>query len=745
MHKGRNKLLTLQKWWKAESFVFCLLLSVSVGLPAFVLLGGYAWFPAWGGILVWVMCFMAACLLFPYWKVTVNDVAKYLDRRLPELEESCALLLRPEEELGILEKLQAARTKERLAAVRIPRPLLKRLLMAVGSLAIGVLLSITLLTRGRGMVDFAPAGSHDSPGGAQVAGIRSVSIRIVPPAYTGHIVRQQNGASLRVEEGSLVSWELETEGDVHDLQLLFNDSLHLRLQAANPQHTVWRATRPAVRSGFYQFSTDGRLSEPYALEVIKDEPPHITIVTPKPYTVVDYGESTKIPLVVKLRDDYGIADALVVATVASGSGEAVKFKEQSIRFGERLDGGRASYDLQQVIDLTALGMRPGDELYFYCRAKDNHGQESRTDMYIISLPDTAQLMSLEGLTMSVDVKPEYFRSERQIIIETEQLLKEKDTIPLPAFHDRSNNLGIDQKLLRLRYGKFLGEEAEVGQAEVGPAPDSEGRQRSDGKGRRRSDGRETGGADPGELGSGSMVPGKDAGRPGGAIKPGDAGDASKILDAYTDKHDNAEDATYFEPTIKEQLKATLSEMWKAELRLRTYQPREALPYAYKALRLLKDLQQKSRAYVAKTGVRVTPWDPAKRLAGKLDDIAPPVQRLAAGRTIVPSPEKVLRIALGLLEVPVGEWGKGPWEILQEAMRRLGREASEHPEEYLKGYRAIRRILDGEAGTADVLAAQQAIRKLLPDVEAAPFVRGMPADEGLSGLYFHHINDPAGKP
>jgi hypothetical protein len=262
------------------------------------------------------------------------------------------------------------------------------------------------------------------------------------------------------------------------------------------------------------------------------------------------------------------------------------------------------------------------------------------------------------------------------------------------------------------------------------------------------------GSDRGKTGSAVQ-----GGKTGDAVKPGDVGDASKILEAFTDKHDNAEDATYFEPAIKEQLKATLSEMWKAELRLRTYQPREALPYAYKALRLLKDLQQKSRAYVAKTGVRVTPLDPAKRLVGKLDDIAPPVQRLAAGRAVVPSPEKVLRIALGLLEAPRGEWGRGSLEILQEAMRRLGREASEHPGEYLKGYQSMRRILEGDTGarsgeeryggrlegTADVLRAQQAIRRLLPDVEAAPFVRGMPADEGLSGLYFHHINDPSGKP
>jgi len=447
--------------------------------------------------------------------------------------------------------------------------------------------------------------------------------------------REQAVFNLEVEEGSLLSWEVLTGDSVHAVQFIFNDSLYLSLQPLDPGHTRWRATRAASRSGFYQVGVDGRLSELYTLEVIKDEPPRITIQTPKPYMVVDYGESMKVPLVVKLRDDYGVADASVLATVASGSGEAVKFKEQVIRFGRAFTGDQPAYDLQQTIDLAALGLKPGDELYFYCRAKDNHGQESRTDMYIISLPDTAQLMSLQGLTMSVDVKPEFFRSERQIIIDIEQLLREKDTLAVQSFNDRSNNLGIDQKLLRLRYGKFLGEEGEEGN--LGGPEDSE----------RPAESKKSG--KPGEVSkAGDAVRPGDVGKVGDAVKSGDLGDVEKILDAYTDKHDNAEDATYFEPAVKAQLKATLTEMWAAELRLRTFKPREALPFAYKALRLLKDLQQKSRAYVAKTGVRVTPLDPAKRLAGKLEGIAPPVQRpVVVGEA--PSAEQVLRIALGWVD------------------------------------------------------------------------------------------------
>src|SRR6202011_6109070 len=92
-----------------------------------------------------------------------------------------------------------------------------------------------------------------------------------------------------------------------------------------------------------------------------------------------------VPLLVRLQDDYGISDATIVATIASGSGEAVKFKEQVLRWEGAFTGYQPVYDLQKTIDLSALGLKPGDELYFYCRAKDNHEQESRSDMYIISL------------------------------------------------------------------------------------------------------------------------------------------------------------------------------------------------------------------------------------------------------------------------------------------------------------------------------------------------------------------------
>lgn len=693
-----------------QGLAFCGLLATVAGLLPI----GLPWYI---GLLCGCLCFIVLLLFFP-WKITVTDTARILDKSLPELEESSSLLLKSEHELGALEKLQVVRITGRLNNIRPRGPLQRKLIIAL-CLAGAVVVVRMIFRQHRSM---APAIVTAVTVRPIVAGIRTVNVRITPPAYTGRVVRDQQDLNLQVEEGALISWEIQTNVRVKKMGIIFNDSSTVGLKAVNPDSMLWRLSRIGDRSGFYQVKLNETLSDLYKLEVVHDEAPRISIKTPKAYTVVDIGESRRIPLIVKVQDDYGVSDATIVATVATGRGEAVKFKEQVLSFGKAFMQGQTVYDLRQALDLDALGVHPGDELYYYCRARDNHGQESRSDMYIISLPDTAKLMSLEGLATGLDIKPELFRSQRQIIIGTEQLLRDKDTLTTQAFNNKSNDLGIDQKLLRLRYGKFLGEEAEEG------------------------------GVDESFSAAG-----------GG---PGDFGNAAKVRDAFTDKHDNAEDATFFEPAIKQQLKATLTEMWNAELRLRTFRPQEALPYEYKALRLLKDLQQKSRAYVAKTGVRVTPLDMNKRLTGKLDEILEPRRHGIYDKKI--TDEDKLRMALSILDR--ASFSGPSMEILLEASRQLGKQAAVHPGEYLAGFQAMKRILadggDGGGGTsglegnrlpakstdgqmgnrqpareADLRLAQQAIRKMVSVPQANPSLRSIAPDAHLSRLYFNYVNEP----
>jgi len=328
-------------------------------------------------------------------------------------------------------------------------------------------------------------------------------------------------------------------------------------------------------------------------------------------------------------------------------------------------------------------------------------------MFIVRIEDTTGLMSLEGLASGIDVKPEYFRSQRQIIIETEKLLREKDTVPLQQFNNRSNNLGLDQKLLRLRYGKFLGEETEN---EIGSEDDHDQKTNAD------------------KAHTGNR----------------DFGNASAIMDAYTHKHDNAEDASFFEPELKAQLKATLAEMWKAELQLRIYKPAEALPFEYKALRLLKDLQQKSRVYVAKTNYKTTPLKPESRLTGDLDKILQPLVNSSIPKS--KEPIESMRMAIPVLEnlkngIPLKN---GEIEVLKQASQQLNLSAVSSPALYLTAVAAMRRIVEhvdkpGDIAPSDIALVENAFQMILPVHSKLPASPNTAPATNLSAQYFKNLN------
>lgn len=66
-------------------------------------------------------------------------------------------------------------------------------------------------------------------------------------------------------------------------------------------------------------------------------------------------------------------------------------------------------------------------------------------------------------------------------------------------------------------------------------------------------------------------------------------------------------------------------MWDAELYLRTHRPETALAYEYRALELLKQVQQANRQYVRKVGYELSPIPiDETRLTGTYDDFANPV-------------------------------------------------------------------------------------------------------------------------
>lgn len=673
---------------------------------------------------LFLIAFVIFNLIHPFWKIDAPGISRYLDRQFPELEESTGILLRPSNELSLLERLQQQKIKTLLTEIQTPAAPLKKLGLSVLVMVIGFGFSLIithLKPLGYTPEAYSQKDDHNIIKERIPVQIASFSLKISAPAYTGLPERKQQQFSVKAATGSLLKWEIRTNEPVKKLKLIFNDREVASLRSKDGLGIEWSFLKTIHQPGFYQVELDGKKSDLYQLELIPDLPVSIRIVQPKPHTTIDFGQPQRLSLMLHLNDDYGIKDASISATMASGKGEGVSFTEKKLLFDKGFNNSK-SMSLSKTIDLKSLGMKPGDELYFFVKALDNHGQASRSDVYFVSIVDTAELMSMAGMTNGINLVPEYFRSQRQIIMDTEKLLDEKPGITEESFKNRSNALGIDQRLLRLRYGKFLGEETET---EIGADHDhdhEEGHAHEEGhqhEGEEHHEEKETKATEK-------------------------FGDVKAIMDSYSHKHDIAEDATFFEPELKAQLKAVLTEMWSSELHLRTYKTREALPFEYKALRLLKDLQQKSRAYVAKTTVKVAQLKEEKRLSGELDKIVQPLQK----NTFEPLDKKkeLLKRALSALESRKAGaiFRTEELSLLRETEKYMVIAASDNPAVFLPALKGWRKLMTGSnSSEKEIAKVQGAIGRMIGPEQAVPQLPSAPPASNLYRKYFNALKKGEG--
>ncbi len=759
---ARSRLLALarrQQW----------LLLARVGAPALaawgLLVAGAHRYPAVGPVLLAVGLVCLAGLAFllrinrlPGWVwSTPAAVARQLNRLHPALEDSAGLLLQPAERLPLLGQLQQGRVAGRLAALAdAPAPLLPTRWRGTGWLTAGLLAAGALLwwvpmrraaIEGPGV---ALKFSAEKPRPGQPAAPRLGRLRLLvtPPAYTRLAAFAPPAASFACPQGAWVRWRVPVSGPAAGAPEL---EIGGQRRAMRPVSAPGSGTTSEFEisltlnaSALYRLRYAGQVSEDYAIEARPDQVPIIQIQSPKSYTLITAcGVPPVVPLRAVLRDDYGLTRAELVLTLAQGQGEAVKFRELRRDLSPALAGQPRQTTVASSLDLRALGLAPGDELYAYLTAQDNHGQTTRSDTYLVQWQDTAAATMALSMGLGVSTAPAYFRSQRQLIIDTEKLLAERPKLSAADFARRANELGQDQQTLRLRYGKFLGEEAEkglgaapTGRASAPPSPIAEDDAPA-GPAPVAADDHDEHGPDDHDHEHDEH----DHGAPPASIRRASpTAETDALTEPYTHKHDDAETADFLEPAVKVKLHAVLDEMWAAELRLRTGQPAAARPYEYRALRLLKEVQQQTRAYVRKAGIVLAPPPEAGlRLSGDLTGAAAPRRQATVP---VPADQPAVRAALRALAGPTSApAGESVARALDGAAPALAAAALARPASYLPALAALRRLGTAvRAGSpsrpTDLMLTQRALTDLLP--LPAPAAPASTAPDRLARRYWQEL-------
>lgn len=638
---------------------------------------GADWRGCAAAVLVAVVIALLVSLLAP--RIDAPLVARHLDRIAPELEESASLLLTAEDELPLLDRLERRRVTRALAGWEPPRlpDRFARLAALAGSSAILLAIALVVVPGSQQPARASrPATVSADPGAARVV---DLTIEIRPPAYMGLPVRRQDDWTLEVEEGARVLWTLELDRAIADdaVTIITTAGDTIPLESAGERRFAGEMI--ARSSALYHLTHDGSPAIEYRqLMVHPDDAPAVTVLRPAPRSEIGPGASRLIAVEILAVDDHGARGAELVATVTTGDGEGVRFREQRIPIAAatRAQEGRSVY--RHTLDLDALGMAPGDDLYFHALVRDARTprpNEGRSETVFLSLQDTSAAIAADFAGLGISALPEYFRSQRQIIIDTERLIADAPRLPVQIFRERANAIGIDQGLLRLRYGQFTGEEFEAG-----------------------------------------------------------------IDDDEVHDHDNPENATLLATSVKTRLKGAIAEMWEAELRLRTYRPREALPFELRALELLKSVQQEARAYVQRVGFAPPPLEPdEKRLSGELDGIRSRTVRDSVSSETLPA----VRAALARVRLLSDGDAPRPSDalMLERASTELAALAMDDPARHLEGLRNLSLLRNavadsGAQGPELRAAASRAERALLHALPApVPAVARSGSRSSLARRYF----------
>ncbi|MCH9690499.1 MAG: hypothetical protein K0U59_00335 [Gammaproteobacteria bacterium] len=603
MDRAAATMEQLQLYWRIR----CLLpygLYALLSFPLEILgISQFGW-SAW----LLVACFGVLILalgLDKNWRLSTHELCQKLDQQFPELQDSSQLLHTPRHHLSALKQLQQSRITQVLQQLQTAKklqnlfpPWHRGLVLATTIVCSGLLLFTLLHWVFTGSTDGMIKRSVNNQQLAKISIVEATTL-ITPPSYTC-LVAQTQALQVDALAGSTMKWNVQLNKPADKLEMLAGKKNYSFSAVDTVPSKNWQLTRIANKEDFYQLTANQKdqttlLPGMHTIRIKQDTTPEFIFnKAPDQITVVpeiQAESSTLTPIEVEVSDDFAVVATKLLITLTSGDGENLRFRDEQISLEPMsVKNGKKYYRFN--IPIERYKIAPGDELYWQLQAVDNRQPTpnlAKSRRFILRWPQDQIFGISESEGMAIKILPEYFRSQRQLIIDTEALLEEQQQLKEPEFIQRSEALAKEQNLLRMRYGRFLGEEDSA-------LKHNDSEQHSEDKHEFDTAGHET-----------------------------QFGHAGGVIAAAGHQHDHTDHATIFDPETKELLRKALNAMWDAWRDLAIIEPEDSLPHQQRALRFIKEVQQASRIYLQRVGFEPPSIDESRRLSGERTTVEPPYQ------------------------------------------------------------------------------------------------------------------------
>jgi hypothetical protein len=583
-------------------------LSILISLSLIIIVGQYA------------ICIHSEL----YKSVTKENFLLHFNRQYPELHESSQLIFSPETELSSLQKLQKLRVLSTLKGIlnsdkklKLPTRSIQSQLILLTAVLLIILVLALVTEQWRNVVPQTPIVRETVPQPmSKSIIIESSDITIIPPGYSELPTVHQQSLTLNLLAGSKVRWQLNFSNKSSAYFLIFSDDKRVPFIQQKDLSYIFEG---AIKfSQIYRIVSDEQtLNNIFTITVNQDKKPNIRILTPRrAVTSVAKNHQKDVVTRVKITDDFALSKVEILASIAKGSGESVKFRDQTFFFDsvEQLDGESIYHKNWQLQD---LGMEAGDELYFTVNAWDNRQPNQQitqsTTKIIRWLEEEGEGVLSDGIL--IDFIPAYFKSQRQIIIDTTELIEDQKEISKTKFRENSELLGVSQSHLKERYGKYLGDEVDDGGAshiisdEAAHGIEDSASDSTSGNSEQSDD--KQGHNDSEEHGNDEFeIPDFTVDKSG----------LSEQIARFGHSHEAGDIGIMAKQDPKALMKRSIASMWQAELHLMLSEPAKALPYEREALKYLNLAKKAERIYVKRLGFEPPPVSEERRYQGEMTDI-----------------------------------------------------------------------------------------------------------------------------
>ena len=283
--------------------------------------------------------------------------------------------------------------------------------------------------------------------------IRTLDIAVTSPTYCRlPQIQQKDNGNITAIVGAITEFRLSATKSLKSAKIYFEDSTEANLQV-NHREAAGKIKITGDKNYRILLTDENgntNLSPvTYSIKALYDAPPSIEMI--RPNKDVSLGEDNRLPLYVKISDDYGFSKLVLHYRISASKFEMPwkEFKSSEIQ----IDKSKKELDVNHIWNLSSLSLTTEDVVTYYLEVYDNDvvsGPKAvKTAMFNVRVP------SLDELLKNADNVQEKAEKElMQTLKEADELKKSLDKINQELKQDKKELTWQEKEKIEKALDKF---------------------------------------------------------------------------------------------------------------------------------------------------------------------------------------------------------------------------------------------------------------------------------------------------